>query len=223
MCSHDRTDELEEQREALERDYTEKVARLREELEKEREEDRAKFLQEIEALRQQNMSTPTSDTENDVRCNTTYDLLQSIAYTTIPRSRATTNTGTTTSPSITDRIVVGQEEVANSIPIPHFRISSHSPSDCGGGYSYQSSVLSTTPHSSPEGEGMFRRTSIAEEQVDEETVDINIVDKQEGKRYRLDSLTEKNTGFCVVDTLGIEGGEGEEEEELRNGETEGPE
>ena len=48
--------------------------------------------------------------------------------------------------------------------------------------------------------------------MDEDTLDISIVDKQE--RYRVDSRTEDNSGYCVVDDMGREetGNEGDVED-----------
>ena len=102
-CSHDRSEDFEEQKEALEKDYTQKMDRLREELEKEKEEDRARFLQEIEALRQQAMYTPTNESSDldGPRKSITYDLLQSVAFSPIVE---------VTSRDISDRVVEGKEQ-----------------------------------------------------------------------------------------------------------------
>lgn len=163
------------------------MERLREQLEKEKAEDRAKFEQEIESLRQQSLHTPSSDTDSDLHRNTAYELLQSIAYTPIR-----------TSSDLSSRVVIGQEQTSSP------RFTSHSP-DCA--HSYQSS---SSPNSSPE--GIFRRKSIEQEQVDDDTLDISIVDKHE--RYRVDSRTEDNNGYCVVDDMSREetGNEGDVED-----------
>ncbi len=171
------------------------MERLREELEREREEDRAKHLLEIEAIRQQNNYTPTSDCQedldNDPRQNGTYDLLQSIAQ--IPIQNG--------SPDISERVVVGKEK-EELLCSPRYCASPEI------AHSYKSfSACSATPDSSPE--GVIRRTSITQEQINDDTIDISIVDKEEKQLFRLDSRTEKGNGYCVVSHV--------EEEEQENG------
>ena len=153
-------------------------------MKEEREEERAKFEQEIEAIRQQNMHTPTSDyqedTDNDPRQSRTYELMQSIARLPIK-----------TSPDIAERVVVGKE--VECLRSPHHSTSPDIPN------SYQSfSALSESPNSSPE--TMVRRTSITQEQINEDTVDINIVDKEEGL-FRMDSQSENKNGYCIVTSV----------------------
>ncbi len=153
------------------------MERLREKLEQERAQDRAKYLGEIEALRQQSLYTPTSDcpddSDSDPRRSSTYDLLQSVACSP-PSSRQY---------DIAERVVVGREEPQSP--------------ECVSG-SYQSSFLSSTPGSSPE--GVFRRTTIEEKPVDAETVDINIVEKDEKHLYRLQD--NQGDGYCMVTAIG---------------------
>ena len=156
-------------------------------MEKEREEERAKLLREMEAIRQQNMNTPTSDYQDDpdgdLQQNRTYELMQSIAR--IPISHPPLKTS---SPDISERVVVGKER--ERLQSPRFSASpDHSP------HSTRSST-SASPSASPE--GVVRHTSITQDQINEDTVDINIVDKEEKQLYRLDSESERHGGYCLV-------------------------
>lgn len=140
LCSQDKTEGLEEQKKALKRDCAERMERMREQLEKEREEDKAKYLQEIETLRQQNLYTPImDDSDSDPRRSSTYDLLQSVAFSPIHRD-------------ISERVVEGKEGDRQC----HTPTSLQSP---GGFDSRKSSTLSSTPYS-----GVFKRSATAEDQ-----------------------------------------------------------
>ena len=153
------------------------MQQLRDELEQKNSEDKAKLLRELDTLRQLNLSTPTSDyqdeMENGLRKNTAYDLLQSIAHTPIQEV-----------PSIENRIVIGKESRRM-----------HSP-DCAS--SYQSSIISSCG-SSPE-EHRRRHFSIEQEHIDEETLDISFVDKSRaGEKENEEEEEEKNTGGSIGD------------------------
>ena len=179
------TRDLEGQREIIEQEYQEKMSKLREELERKNADDKANLLQELEILRRQNMYTPTTsdsqdDTDNDPRSNATYDLLQSIAHSPIRSTLGHYGH------SISDRIVIGKEQYSS----PHY---SRSP-DCAS--SYQSSIYSSSPCSSPE--SMIRRKSISQNQIDEDTVDINIVERMERTSR---SESEEDSGVGVSEKV----------------------
>ena len=181
--SHDRSDELEEQKEALERDYNERMENLREKLERERAEDRERYEQELEKLRQHNLFSPTSDNAEDSDASdpcrsSTYDLLQSVAYTPV-RSRQ----------DLTERVVVGREgEGRAHTPVRTSKAPPPPPSTSYVARSYQS------PGSSPK--LAPRHNSIAEEGI----VDVDIVQKN-GHTFLLDTVTEGSNGFCLVTDL----------------------
>ena len=184
-CSHDKTEELEEQKEALERDYAVKMERLREELMEERDKDRAKYLQEIEALRQRNLYTPPSDcmddSDYDPRRSSTYDLLQSVAFSSSP-IRPTTHR------DIAERIVEGKEEDRRS-HTPNF---SQSYPDKTSSYPPSATMAMTSTPSSD-----FKRSPVA---VHRNSSHVSIVEN-EGHLFRLDSQGEESNGFCVVSEL----------------------
>ena len=150
---------MEKQKEALERDFNQKVEQMREEMERKNEEDRSKLLQEMEELKQQiptysDRDSSQSDSEEDVRRNSAYELMQSIAYTPIT-ARKWNNA------SIADRVVVGRERDSSLSP---YR-STTSPESRSFKYS-----SSTAPDSSPD--NRHRRTTIVQDEIDEETMDI---------------------------------------------------
>lgn len=167
FSSHDQSSasDFEEQREALERDYTAKIERLREELEQKNAEDRARYLQELDALRQQSAYTPTSDSqedsEDDPRKNSTYELLQSIPYMSVRRD-------------LEDRVVVGREREeeaglsSTTSPAANEAVSSEH---------FSTASLDSSSSSSPNLSSYIRHTSITQNQVDNETVDINLVER----------------------------------------------
>ena len=151
--------QLEKQKEALERDFNQKVEQMREEMERKNEEDRSKLLQEMEELKQQiptysDRDSSQSDSEEEVRRNSAYELMQSIAYTPIT-ARKWNNA------SIADRVVVGRERDSSLSP---YR-STTSPESRSFKYS-----SSTAPDSSPD--NRHRRTTIVQDEIDEETMDI---------------------------------------------------
>lgn len=201
-CSHVRTEEFEEQKEALERDYAERMERLREQLEKEKEKDRVKYQQEIETLRQRNLYTPTSDcmddSDSDPRRSSTYDLLQSVAFSPIRSVHL----------DIAERIVEGKEGDRRS-HTPNF---AHSPP--GKTSSYPTSAMSSTPNSSSD--DVFKRAPAAGSRADKEAAHISIV-SNDGHFFRLDSRGEETDGFCVVSEL--KGGQEGRSTEERDGDS----
>ncbi len=129
-------------------------------MERKNEEDRSKLLQEMEELKQQiptysDRDSSQSDSEEEVRRNSAYELMQSIAYTPIT-ARKWNNA------SIADRVVVGREERDSSLSPYRSTTSPKSRS-----FEYSSS---TSPDSSPD--NRHRRRTIVQDEIDEETMDI---------------------------------------------------
>ncbi len=172
------------QKEALERDFNQKVEQMREEMERNNEEERSKLLQEMERKNEEERSKllqemeelkqqiPTysdrdsgqSDSEEDVRRNSAYELMQSIAYTPITAQKWN-------NASIADRVVVGRERDSSISP---YR-STTSPESRSFEYS-----SSTSPDSSPD--NRHRRTTIVQDEIDEETMDMGIVNVSRSPR-----------------------------------------
>ena len=156
-------EELEEQKEALERDYHQKMEKMREELEKKNEEDRARFMQELDDLKQQVANSSQSDnnsrcdSEDEVQRNSAYELMQSIVYTpVVPRKWSRL--------SLEDRVVEGRERDVSLSP---YRFSP----DINGSLSSDSSGHS--PGTSPE--NRHRKMTIIEHEIDEDTLGVELV------------------------------------------------
>lgn len=111
------------------------MEKLREELAGEREKDRAKYIQEVEALRQRNLYTPPSDcmddSDYDPRGSSTYDLMQSIAF----------SPARSTHRDIAERVVEGKEEDRRS-HTPNF---SQSYPDKTSSFPSSMKAMSSTP------------------------------------------------------------------------------
>lgn len=178
----------------MERDYAEKMEKLREELAGEREKDRAKYIQEVEALRQRNLYTPPSDcmddSDYDPRGSSTYDLMQSIAF----------SPARSTHRDIAERVVEGKEEDRRS-HTPNFSQSYPDKTS-----SFPMKAMSSTPNSTPNGD--LKRSPVARHHhTGKESAHISIVEN-DGQRFRLDSRGEESNGFCVVSELN--GGQSDE-------------
>ncbi len=150
-------------------------------MERKNEEERSKLLQEMEELKQQiptysDRDSSQSDSEEEVRRNSAYELMQSIAYTPIT-ARKWNNA------SIADRVVVGRERDSSLSP---YR-STTSPESRSFEYSSSSS-----PDSSPA--NRHRRTTIIQDEIDDETMHISIVDVSRSPR----SPHSVEMGFTMV-------------------------
>jgi len=160
-------EELEEQKEALERDYHQKMQKMREELEKKNEEDKARFVQELEDLKQQMEANSQSensnsrcDSEDDVQRNSAYELMQSIVFTPLaPRKWSL---------SLNERVVEGRERDTSLSP----QRSSTSP-DIDDSFSSSNHSPYSSPGSSPANK--HRKTTIIQRDIDEDTLGVDIV------------------------------------------------
>ena len=162
------------------------MEQLREELERRNEEDKAKLTQELKDLKQRMVSTngfnnvdASRTDDGDLRHNSAYELMQSIAYTTI---------GHKPSPDISDRVVVGQE--SRLLCSPHlFKSSAGKQSFPSYSSSSPPLSISSSPSTSPE--NRFRSKFITEDPLGADMVNI-------GFREVRDTARSDDRGFTVL-------------------------